>query len=91
MVVYSFRSSLLKPLLSLHNFLGAFSEEIFCDSLPNIENGYWNDSSCNSTELQFPIVCKLTCEDNYTLVGNDTILCGEDGEFKPEEFPVCKG
>lgn len=67
------------------------AEEIYCGSLPQIPFGQWNDSLCNSTELQYPAVCKLTCQENYQLVGNDTVVCGEDGIFTPTVLPTCDG
>ncbi|XP_062272242.1 zona pellucida sperm-binding protein 3 receptor-like [Scomber scombrus] len=64
-------------------------EIVKCETLPGeVANGKSSWSSEDYPEYGQTIQYK--CNDGYTLVGNDTIMCDEDGEYHPQP-PKCKG
>ncbi|CAK6984845.1 complement decay-accelerating factor-like [Scomber scombrus] len=63
-------------------------EIVKCETLPGeVANGKSSWSSEDYPEYGQTIQYK--CNDGYTLVGNDTIMCDEDGEYHPQP-PKCK-
>lgn len=69
-----------------------FSAVSPCASLPEMDNGHWNDSECLSENFRFPTVCRMICAPGYSLFGTlDAISCQPEGFLSPQSIPVCQG
>lgn len=73
--------------LLFDHFVIFFFSVVTCDQ-PSIANGYTSWDSENDPEYNTAI--RYTCHEGYTLIGSDTVLCDENGEYSPDQ-PVCYG
>ncbi|XP_063329647.1 complement decay-accelerating factor isoform X3 [Pelmatolapia mariae] len=65
----------------------ASCEIVTCDK-PAIANG--NTSWDSGDDPEYNNTIRYTCHEGYTLIGNDTVVCDENGEYSPDQ-PVCNG
>lgn len=73
-------------------FLSSTTEIIQCGHLPQLFYSQWNDSECETDDIIFPRACKVICDNGFSLFGEaDTVVCGDDGIFKPSKIPQCLG
>lgn len=63
----------------------ASCEIVACDK-PAIANGKTSWDSADDPEYNNTI--RYTCHEGYTLIGSDTVVCDETGEYSPDQ-PVC--
>ena len=64
------------------------SSVVTCDLPGEVANG---TSSWNSADdPEYGQTIHYECNDGYTLVGSDTIMCNETGEYHPQP-PKCEG
>ncbi|XP_046872547.1 complement decay-accelerating factor transmembrane isoform-like isoform X2 [Hypomesus transpacificus] len=62
-------------------------EEVTCDHPTEIKNG--QIVSSHTGEVKYLAVVEYSCDEGYTLVGNNSIFCNGDGEFSRLP-PECK-
>lgn len=60
---------------------------VTCDK-PAIANG--NTSWDSGDDPEYSNTIRYTCHEGYTLIGSDTVVCDETGEYSPDQ-PVCNG
>lgn len=60
---------------------------VACDK-PAIANG--NTSWDSGDDPEYNNTIRYTCHEGYTLIGSDTVVCDETGEYSPDQ-PVCNG
>ncbi|XP_005729776.1 complement decay-accelerating factor isoform X4 [Pundamilia nyererei] len=63
----------------------ASCEIVTCDK-PAIANG--NTSWDSGDDPEYNNTIRYTCHEGYTLIGSDTVVCDETGEYSPDQ-PVC--
>ncbi|XP_012773615.2 complement decay-accelerating factor isoform X3 [Maylandia zebra] len=63
----------------------ASCEIVACDK-PAIANG--NTSWDSGDDPEYNNTIRYTCHEGYTLIGSDTVVCDETGEYSPDQ-PVC--
>lgn len=63
----------------------ASCEIVACDK-PAIANG--NTSWDSEDDPEYNNIIRYTCHEGYTLIGSDTVVCDETGEYSPDQ-PVC--
>ncbi|XP_014187766.1 complement decay-accelerating factor isoform X4 [Haplochromis burtoni] len=63
----------------------AYCEIVTCDK-PAIPNG--NTSWDSGDDPEYSNTIRYTCHEGYTLIGSDTVVCDETGEYSPDQ-PVC--
>lgn len=61
---------------------------ITCGKLPKVPNSII-DTNPDKEILEFDDVIKYSCKDKYTLVGNRSVVCQQDGKYS--SLPQCKG
>lgn len=60
---------------------------VTCDK-PAIANG--NTSWDSEDDPEYNNIIRYTCHEGYTLIGSDTVVCDEYGDYSPDQ-PVCNG
>ncbi|XP_029947857.1 complement decay-accelerating factor isoform X2 [Salarias fasciatus] len=63
-------------------------EIITCEEPPKVANG--RSSWDVQDDPKYGETIEYTCDKGYTLIGADSIMCGESGEFDPQP-PECRG
>lgn len=64
------------------------SSVVECDKPDEVTNGR---SSWDSQDYpKYGEIIQYVCNDGYTLVGNNSIVCGDTGEYD-DQPPECKG
>ncbi|XP_013383226.1 sushi, von Willebrand factor type A, EGF and pentraxin domain-containing protein 1 [Lingula anatina] len=68
--------------IAVWNGIPTKCREVQCPPLPELKDGYVVPAACTTEPASYGVICTISCEFGYTLVGPYTRQCNEFGKWK---------